>query len=581
MFTAADPVATATTVRMEWGVTIPLRDGVNLHGTLYLPRNLPRPKPAIVTITPYISQTWHQFAAYFAGHGYPFLAVDARGRGNSEGAFRPLLQEAADGYDVVEWLARQPYCTGQVAMWGGSYAGYNQWATAASAPPHLATVVPVAALYVGVDFPCRNNIAEPYWMRWLTLVSGRTAQDQLYFNSDRFWAAQFLRWFESGVPFRRLDAMVGNPSATFQEWVSHPAQDTYWDAHNPTAAQYRAVSVPVLSITGMCDGDQPGVLKHYLEHTGNVAPHAAAEHYLVIGPWDHAGTRSPRARFCGMEFGPASLVDLPRLHVQWYGWTMESGPRPDFLRDKVAYYVTVAERWRYADTLDAVTAYSQPLHLRSTQNPTDVFHSGRLTWEPEEAGGGPDCYLYDPRDMTLAELETRVDPTDRTDQRLVLAMAGRHLVYHSPPFAEDQEVSGFFRFSAWIAIDQPDTDIRVSVYDVALDGTACLLTTDSIRARYRQSLRDENLISTEDPLLYDFDAFGFVSRLVRAGHRLRLVVGPVHSIYRERNHNSGGVVADESLADARPVRVSLLHDAVHPTALFAPLGRPAEQGKDH
>ena len=138
---------------MQWGLWIPLRDGKHLNAILYLPAGRAGRAPAIVTMTPYIAQTYHERGMYFAAHGYPFLIVDVRGRGNSEGEFRPLLNEAADGYDVVEWIAQQPFCDGQVAMWGGSYGGYVQWATASRTPPHLRTIVPAAAPYPGEACP--------------------------------------------------------------------------------------------------------------------------------------------------------------------------------------------------------------------------------------------------------------------------------------------------------------------------------------------------------------------------------------------------------------------------------------------
>src|SRR5690349_24187858 len=175
---------------MEWGVRIVLRDRVQLSANLYLPPGLVEPAPAIVTMTPYTAQRYHEQGVYFASHGYPFLTVDVRGRGNSEGEFKPLLQEARDGHDVVEWLAQQPYCNGKITMWGGSYAGYDQWATAKEFPPHLATIVPVASPFAGVDFPRRNNIAFPYDVQWLTLTSGHASQEKIFGDSS-FWAAKF------------------------------------------------------------------------------------------------------------------------------------------------------------------------------------------------------------------------------------------------------------------------------------------------------------------------------------------------------------------------------------------------------
>jgi uncharacterized protein len=559
-------------VDLRWGVKIPMRDGVELQATVYTPRGQAKPAPCIFTLTPYIAQSYHDRGMYFAGHGYPFLTVDVRGRGNSQGRFRPLIQEAHDGYDVVEWLAKQPYCNGKVAMWGGSYAGYDQWATASQQPPHLATIVPAAAPYVGVDFPFRSNIFYTYDVQWLALVNGRAAQASL-FGDDLFWKSHFRRWLEAGKPFNGLGGgVLGDGEAIFQEWVAHPYPDSYWDEFNPTAAQYARLTLPILTITGSYDDDQPGALQHYREYMRNAAPEPKSRHYLIIGPWDHAGTRTPNAQVGGLTFGPASLVDLPKVHLEWYAWTMQDGPKPSFLQKPVAYYVMQAERWRYADTLEAVTAALRPYYLDSRQNATDVLASGALQAEP--ASGSPDHFTCDPRDTHAAEVEYSADPQSLTDQSLVYAWRGTELVYHTAPFEKDTEVSGFFKLSAWIAIDQPDTDLGVKVYEIGADGGSVMLSSDLIRARYREGLREPKLIRIKAPLRYDFDHFTFVSRQVRKNSRLRLVIAPINSIYNEKNYNSGDVVANETLQAARPVTVTLFHDRAHPSALFVPVGQP-------
>ena len=197
-------------IRMQWGVRIALRDGVHLNATLYLPREQKAPSAAIVTLTPYVGQTYHDQGKYFAAHGYPFLlsmfVAAAIGR-----EFRPLIQEADDGYDVVEWLARQPYCNGQVAMWGGSYAGYDQWATASRRPP----ISPRSS--GGLCLHRRRYSASQQHRIHLhhavvAIVSGRTLQDRIFWNNESFWRGLCRQWLESGTPFNALDAFVGNPS---------------------------------------------------------------------------------------------------------------------------------------------------------------------------------------------------------------------------------------------------------------------------------------------------------------------------------------------------------------------------------
>ncbi len=565
----AGALADAAKVEWQWGVKIPLRDGVRLNATLYKPAGLKEPRPCLFTLTPYVGQSYHDRGMYFAAHGYPFLTVDVRGRGNSEGFFQPLIQEAKDGYDVVEWLAQQPYCNGKISMWGGSYAGYDQWATAKEFPPHLATIVPVASPAAGVDFPARNNVFSPYDMQWLTFTSGHTGQDRL-FGDDAYWVWNFRRWIESGTAYRKLDAFFGNPSPIFQDWVSHPDLDAHWDSYNPSSEQYAKLQIPILTITGMYDDDQPGALAHYSRYMQVASPAARARHFLVIGPWDHPGTRTPKAEFMGMKFGPASLVDLPQLHLDWYRYAMEAGPRPKFLRKPVAYYVSGAEHWRYADTLEAITAESRPYFLDSSgDGARQLYTAGSLA--PGHAGrGAPDRYRYDPRDLSLAKIESESNLDSALDQTVRLANTAQ-VVYVSAPFEQDQELSGFFRLEAWISIDQPDTDFVVTVAEAGPTGTVTPLSSDIMRARYRESLRIQKLVSTKDPLRYDFNRFTFASRLVRTGSRLVVVLSAANSLEYQRNFNSGGVVADETMESSRPVTVQIFHDAKRRSALYVPV----------
>src|SRR5207244_1126845 len=144
------------------------------------------------------------------------------------------------------------------------------------------------------------------------------------------------------------------------------------------------------------------------------------------------------------------------------------------------------------------------------------------------------------------EAEARSPGSSLTDQSVTLALSGKALVYHSAPFDKDTELSGFFKLSAWIAIDCPDTDIYVSVYEIDLDGRSVRLSTDAIRARYREDLRAPKLIHTCEPLRYDFERFTFVARQIKHRHRLRLVLAPmgrlVETNFAEKNYNGGGVV---------------------------------------
>ncbi len=557
-------------IDFRWDVKIPMRDGINLSANLYIPEGLAKPGPCVFSLNPYINQGAHFRGVYFAPRGVTYASVDSRGRGNSDGEFRPFIQESQDGYDIVEWLAKQPFCNGKVSMWGGSYLGYAQWATAKGRPPHLASIMPIASGYPGLDFPQRYNIQSAYPLQWLLYTAGNTGQDTM-FGDYKFWGAKYREWHEKGLAFKDLDRAMKMPSPVFQEWAAHPYLDAYWDAYVPSASDYAQLKLPILTVTGSHDGDQPGALTYYRNHMRNASPEERARHYLIIGPWDHAATVAPRRDIGGIKFGPDSLLDMPRLAVDWWMWTAADGPKPEFLKNRVAYYVMGAEKWRYADTLEAVTAESMPLYLDSLRNPTDVFVAGSLNGDGPGKGKA-DHYAFDPRQPSSTDADLG-SFGGLTQQRTVFANPNQ-LIYHSEPFEKPTELSGFFKLSAWIAIDRPDTDFSATIYEIDQDGTSILLTSERLRARYRDSLREPKLVNTTKAIRYDFTRFDFVSRQIKKGSRLRLVIGPINSSQSVKNYNTGGVIAEDTIADAQTVKVALYHDRSHPSALYIPLAHP-------
>lgn len=551
-----------------WRVEIPLRDGVHLNATIYKPKGT-SPTPAIFTLTPYISDTYHARAYYFAQHGYAFALVDCRGRGNSGGEFEPFINEGGDGRDIVEWLAAQPWCDGSVTMWGGSYGGYDQWLTLKTCPPQLKTIVPVASAYAAVDFPFFKNVFFSYEIQWLTLTSGVSGNSNL-FEEQSFWISKFREMYLNHRPFKDLDQIVGNQATHFQTWIQHPTPDEYWDQMSLIPEDYDNIDLPILTITGHYDGDQQGAMHYYQAHMASSSP-AQDQHYLVIGPWDHAGTRTPSKEFGGLKIGEASMIDMNNLHKEWYDWTLKDGAQPEFLKKRVAYYVMGAEEWKYADTLESISNKNLRLYLQSDNGQAnDVFHSGTLN-EIAPVESQPDRYVYDPLDTRPEELEREEIKDYLTDQRYSLNLFGNGLVYHSSPFDEDTEISGYVKLILWIALDVPDTDFWATVSEITPDGKYIRLTEDLLRARYRESLRQEKLITPEEINRCEFTGFTFFSKRVLKGSRLRLLICCPNSIFIQKNYNSGGVVAEETDKEAQTAHVTLYHDADHPSYLDLPV----------
>jgi putative CocE/NonD family hydrolase len=578
---APSPAQPPADYDLRWGVKIPMRDKVELNATLYLPKTpdgSPPKTPVIFTLTPYISDTYHARGAYFASHGYVFALVDVRGRGNSGGEFEPFANEPRDGHDVVEWLAKQPFCDGKMAMWGGSYAGFDQWATAKEFPPRLATIVPAAAAHPGLDYPSYNNIGMTYDVQWFTLTSGHTPQDNL-FGDQKFWRTKFLDAYKKHLPFKSLDSFVGNPSVNFQRILKHSTADAYYDAMLPTRDQFQKIALPILTITGQYDGDELGALTYYRNHLANASSLARAKHFLIIGPWDHAGTRTPTDEVAGVKFGPGAIVDLNDLHRQWYDWTMKAGPKPPFLKNQVAYYLLAPGNsgangeWKYAENFDTLVANPRKFYLDSKNGDANgVFRSGALN--EKQQNNGMDAFVYDPMDLRRGENVEGTDPKEKTaalDQTFALSIGKDGLVYHTDPLPNETPLVGCPAVNLWVSIDTPDVDLECDLYEIQPDGTSIALWSDLRRLRYRESLRDAKLVKPGEVVRCDFNPGLFVARRLMKGSRLRLVVTAVNSILWQKNYCSGGIVAEETAKDAHTCNVQVYHDAEHPSAIQLPL----------
>lgn len=145
-------------VNIKFHQKIKMSDGINLSSNIYKPSSSDKKYPVILIITPYVADENHSRGLFFARNNYIFVTVDCRGRGNSEGEFIPFEDDGKDGYDVVNWISKQKWCNGEIGMFGGSYRGMNQWLTLKKFPKNLKTIIPIASVGPGRDFPKYNNI---------------------------------------------------------------------------------------------------------------------------------------------------------------------------------------------------------------------------------------------------------------------------------------------------------------------------------------------------------------------------------------------------------------------------------------
>src|SRR5204862_4460280 len=341
--------------------------------------------------------------------------------------------------------------------------------------------------------------------------------------------------------------------------------------------------LPILAITGQYDGDELGALAYYRDHLANASAETRAKHFLIIGPWDHAGTRTPTDEVSGVKFGGAAIVDLNDLHRQWYDWTMKAGTKPDFLKNQVAYYLIAPGNtgangeWKYAENFADLVAKPKIFYLDSKNGDANgVFRSGALS--EAQSKEGAENFTYDPLDTKRGETVEGTDSKEKTaglDQTFALSIGNDGLVYHTDALPNETPLIGCPTVTLWMSIDTLDVDLECDLYEIQPDGTSIALWSDLRRLRYRESLREAKLVKPGEIVKCDFNPGLFVARRLMKGSRLRLIVTAVNSINWQKNYCSGGVVADETAKDARTCHVKILHDAQHASAIQVPLREAA------
>jgi uncharacterized protein len=574
---------------IEMSRMIPMRDGVELEAWIYEPSHLTDRAPAIFSLTQYeIDGGRHGGPPpFFARAGYVWVQVYVRGRGRSGGVKSDDLgaQVGRDGYDTVEWIARQPWSNGQVVMYGGSYVGMTQWRTATQHPPHLAAIAPYVSIYPGWDIPNTNGVPQAWTAVILGYTSGR-ALNPGFIASQDYWAGKMLEQYAAQRPFAELDRAVGIAADDWwmsdahgrrvpmmQMWLDHVGDETFNLAAEPKPQDYAAMSFPVLTATGFFDDDQPGALRYYRNHVQYAPAAAVARHYLVIGPWDHSGTQFPVKEIAGLTIPAAAVLDMQQLHLGWYDWALGRGALPAFFRDRVAYFMMGADEWRYAHTLEGASSGKElVLHLSSPEGtPQDIFDSGRLTTKLPGAEP-PALMVSDPRELPELDVAKYAANEGLTSQ--FRAYEKRAMVFHSQAFDQDTEIAGHVRLTLVCAADTPDFDLWAQVMMVQPDGTAVQLGQDIRRARFRDGFFKEELLKPGQIVEIPFE-FNWGAWRIPAGARLRLVLTPLNSPNYQKNYNTGGRIGYENPADARVAHIRIFHDGRRSSRLLLPLAAAA------
>ena len=530
---------------IDTGVLIKTKEGVTLSAVVVRKKRSIEPLAASLSFNIHTDlDYWLSQAKMAAVHGYVGVVADPRGKRLSPDEIAPWEHEVGDTYAVIDWISKQPWSNGKVGMYGLSYAGFAQWAAAKSLHPALKTIVPAAASFPGFGAPMQNNVVQFVQYAWPFYVMNNKTLDYSMYNDSGRWKALRDQWFSSGRPFREIDSIDGTPNNLLRKQLQHPSFDEYWQAMQPFRKDYARINIPVLTLTGYFDDANAAAVNYLVDH---YKYNEKAEHYLVIGPYDHWGTpeafKSPV--LMGYEIDPVAQIDSVELTYQWFDHVMRGAPRPALVEDRINYQVMGGNIWKHAPSVDAMSAADLTLYLSDAK----AGERYRLaSSKPAKSG-------YIPQTVDLADRTSQLnlyDPAPISDdepQKNVLAFV-------SEPFDSPVSVSGMITGRLDAVINKRDMDFTMSVYELMPDGRRFHLSYYLARASYARDMSKRVLLTPGKRTLIPFERTPLISRRMSAGSRLLLLLTVNKNPHAQINYGSGRDVSDESIADAKePMQV--------------------------
>jgi len=569
-------------IKLEINVPVKMRDGSLLYADIWRPDNGNR-HPAILTRLPYNknimfpTRSGYMNPQRFARCGYAVIIQDVRGTGSSEDKAFFWHQEVDDGYDSVEWAAAQPWCDGNIGMYGYSYFGYTQWAAAVSQPPHLKAICPGMTQSAPHSFPFSNKgdkFKLQIHLRWCLMISTlgllrshlspqeiKPLQEYLIYFTDNIQDEFNFLPLKDSPAIKKIDELGMKP--LFSDILAHIDDADYWQkVGGPLPLQ--KVNVPVMNIAGWYDVDMtPGVLDSFRAIKERGDSEGVVSQKLVIGPWIHS---SDMLNLVGqLDFGQVAsgaVVDVSGMHLRWFDHWLKGIDNGVQNEPPVLIFVMGDNKWRVENEWPLARTRFTKYYFHSGGRANSRMGDGLLNLlTPSEELN--DNFLYDPRNPVPSnELGMGAFDQQEVETRSDI------LVYTSELLETDLEVTGPVRMVLYASTSAVDTDFSAKLVDVYPGGRAFNVAEGIVRARYLRSLTEAVPVEPDKTYEYTID-LGGVSNVFKAGHRIRVEVSSSNFPKWDRNLNTGHLLGQDR--EIKLAAQTVYHQKLNPSHILLPI----------
>ncbi len=528
------PPVTRAPPKIATGATeliAPMRDEVKLAGNLYLPAGQ-GPFPCIVQRTPYGKDAMFASPAgakKYTDAGYAYFVQDVRGKGRSEGFYAAFINDAFDGYDTIEWMAKQDWCNGSIGITGASAMGYTSLLAATMDPPHLKAAYVVVApstrltgAYIGGAFKQKDS---GDWSR------GQGISEEVIAQSA----------------------------------ANYPAS-SYWD-RTEIAEQRKYIDIPIYQYGGWFDIFNEGNVRNfmYLQHEGAVG--ARGNQKLEMGPFGHGPLSGdleyPNGGGIGNAQGGADS------EMRWWDYWLKGVDNGIMDEPPVKVFMMASAR------KGAVSGKNRWMHFGdwppAPRTVNYFLHAGgALSTDAPKQASPAKTYMFDPKNpvQTIGGANLTFD-RGPMDQRPI-GQRQDYLRFQTAPLEQDVAVAGPVTMDLWASTDGPDTDFVVKLVDVYPDGYEAIILDTAIRARYRNGrMPDEIAMMTPGaPEKFQLDLWDTAITFEK-GHRIAVHVTSSNYPRIDANPNTGANPGPG--VKTRVAKNTIYMDASKPSAINLPV----------
>ncbi len=509
------------------------RDGVKLAANVFLPAGS-GPFPVVLSRTPYLKDALGDLAGYsaqkYTDAGLAFVMQDVRGKGHSEGFYEAFIPDLEDGYDTVEWVAKQPWSNGKVGMVGASALGITTNLAAMAAPPHLVAAYVIVAPYDQV----------------LNTFPGGVLKDE-----------DTLGWLKGqGETQAQLDVVRG--SAT---------NSAFWNEHAMTT-QRKFIRIPMYNQGAWYDIFNDGNVENFrwLQNYGSKGARGNQKLYMV--PAGHGGLGGDKS---DIEYNQPGALVPPSEEMRWWQYWLKGTDNGIMKEPPVTLFMMASGRKGHPSAASHV--FKSPNWPPAT-HPTAYYLTGdlHLSTRAPTASDAKLSYKFDPANPVKTYGGSNLLQTAGPLDQRPIGRRQDYLRFESPVLEKNVAIAGHVDMTLWAATDGLDTDFMAKLVDVYPDGYEQIILDNPIRTRYRHGRDpdDVTLMTAGKPEELHIDLWNTAFTFEK-GHKIQVTVTSSNSTKFEINPNTGEPFGAPTSSEPRAAMNTIYFDKRHPSAMILPV----------